>query len=125
MVGTPELTVNDCTIMLKACYTAKQQQELIEVTMAKAGVAPNVVTYTTLVNGLMIEGNVEGARCVVEKDMPAAGVQPNDETHKALNLPYTGHDLNRMRQTKLGNWLKQGGDEATNAAWTLLGIGGC
>ena len=33
------------------------------------------------------EGNVEGARCVVEKDMPAAGVQPNHRTRKALTAP--------------------------------------
>ena len=93
---------------------------MINVTMAKAGVAPDVFTYTTLISRLMIEGDKEGARCVVEKDMPAAGVQPNDKTRDTLNLPSAA--LSKMRAKKLGNWLKQGGDEATNAAWTLLGM---
>ena len=41
--------------MLKACYNSDQQRELIDC-MREAGVEPDVLTYTTLVDMLMIEG---------------------------------------------------------------------
>ena len=48
-------------------------------------VEPNVVTFNTLVSQLMFEGDVAGARRVVEEDMPAAGVKPDDRTLETLN----------------------------------------
>jgi pentatricopeptide repeat protein len=48
--------------------------------MPVARVEPDVATFTTLVSRLMCEGDAAGARRVVEKEMPAAGVQPNNRT---------------------------------------------
>ena len=73
-----EANVFQFSMMLKACHGSDQQRELIYVTMPKAGVKPNVITYTTLVNMLMMEGEREAARVVVEKEMPKAGVVPNN-----------------------------------------------
>ena len=41
--------------------------------MPAAGLKPNVVTFTTLVYQLVFEGDLAGARRVVEEEMPAAG----------------------------------------------------
>ena len=56
--------------MLKVCYDTTQMRHLIEVTMKKAGVMPNVITYNTLIGRLMVEGSKEEALEAVEEFMP-------------------------------------------------------
>ena len=108
----------DCTVMLKACYGSDQQRDLIERTMPEAGVEPDVFVYTTLVGQLMVEGDREAAEKVVEEEMPAAGVVPNDRT--AATLALSGDTLSIRRTQFLNHCIRKGGDEATAAAWTLL-----
>ena len=112
LMESGEINVKDCTMMLKACHSAAQMRELIDVTMAKAKLKPNVATYTTLVGRLRMEGDDAAAESVVE-EMKKAGVEPNGRTQKMLNLPSRGEDLSKMRNSKLSQFLKQGGDEAT------------
>merc|ERR1711865_579880 len=79
------LTVNKvadvfhCNVMATHCDTSAEQRSMME-EMVAAGVQPDVVTYNTLANKLMFEGNAEEARAVVEREMPAAGVEPDDRT---------------------------------------------
>jgi len=82
--------------------------------MAAAGVQPNVVTYTTLATKLMFEGNVEEARAVVETEMPAAGVEPNDRTQSVLERPE--EVWSRMRTKHLQDLLKTNTPEARQRA---------
>ena len=67
-------------IMLRACEDSTEMRHVIGTEMRAARVEPDVVTFNTLVSELMIEGDAAGARRVVEEEMPAAGVQPNDRT---------------------------------------------
>ena len=69
-VVTGQANVKDCNTMLKACYDTTQMRHLIEVTMKKAGVMPNVITYNTLIGRLMVEGSKEEALEAVEEFMP-------------------------------------------------------
>ena len=119
LMESGEINVKDCTMMLKACHSAAQMRELIDVTMAKAKLKPNVVTYNTLVGWLRMEGDDAAAESVVE-EMKKAGVEPNERTLEMLNLPSRGEDLSRMRNSKLSQFLKQGGDEATVAARSMM-----
>ena len=48
--------------------------------MITAGVHPDTATYTTLAKRLLLEGNKEEARAVLEIEMPVAGVSPNSRT---------------------------------------------
>ena len=89
------VTVKDCTIMLKACYSSEDTRDMIDITMPKAGVTPNVVTYNTFVSMLMMEGDVDGARRVVKTEMPAASINLDNRTKELLGLP--DRDLGRMR----------------------------
>ena len=90
--------------------------------MPAARVEPNVVTFTTLVSQLMIEGDAAGARRVVEEEMPAAGVQPNDRTFKTLHMPK--HKLGKMRTGELQRLLKLGNVGAACALMDKLVIFG-
>ena len=119
LMESGEINVEDCNMMLKACHSAAQMRELIDVTMAKAKLKPNVVTYNTLVGTLKIEGDDAATESVVE-EMKKAGVEPDERTLETLNLPSRGEDLSRMRTSKLSQFLKQGGDEATVAARSMM-----
>ena len=119
LMESGEINVEDCNMMLKACHSAAQMRELIDVTMAKAKLKPNVVTYNTLVGWLRMEGDDAAAESVVE-EMKKAGVEPNVYTQEILNLPSRGEDLSRKRNSVLSQFLKQGGDEATVAAWSMM-----
>ena len=119
LMESGEINVKDCGMMLKACHSAAQMREVIDVTMAKAKLKPNVVAYTTLVGTLRMEGDDAAAESVVE-EMKKAGVEPNVYTQEILNLPSRGEKLSRMRTSKLSQFLKQGGDEATVAAWSMM-----
>jgi len=89
LMESGEINVKDCGMMLKACHSAAQMRELIDVTMAKAKLKPDVVTYTTLVGRLRMEGDDAAAESVVE-EMKKAGVEPDERTQKMLNLPSRG-----------------------------------
>merc|ERR1712166_1384738 len=102
-----------CRLMAKHCDTSAKQRSMME-EMAAAGVQPDVVTYTTLVNQLMIEGKYQEARAVVETEMPAAGVEPNDRTQSLLEKPE--EDLSRMRTKHLQDLLKRNTPEARQRA---------
>ena len=119
LMESDEINVEDCNMMMKACHSAAQMRELIDATMAKAKLKPNVVTYNTLVGWLRMEGDDAAAESVVE-EMKKAGVEPDGRTQKMLNLPSRGEDLSRMRTSKLSQFLKQGGDEATIAARSMM-----
>jgi len=113
------LTVNKvadvfhCNVMATHCDTSAEQRSMME-EMAAAGVQPNVVTYTTLASKLMFEGKYQEARAVVDTEMPAAGVEPNDRTKSVLEKPED--DLNRMRTKHLQDLLKRNTPEARQHA---------
>ena len=65
------------TTMLRWCYGSEQMRAFIEVSMKKAGVRPDLSTYTTLVKKLMAENEREAAREVLERDIITAGLVPD------------------------------------------------
>ena len=106
-------------LMLKLCTSSDEIRKVIDVAMPEAGVKPNVVTYNTLINMLRIEGDDDAAKKVVE-EMKKAKVQPDEKTKEILNYPARGKDLSKQRTAKLASLLKQGGDEATTAARSMM-----
>merc|ERR1712166_1057269 len=105
------------TLMHKLCDTGAEQQVMME-QMAVAGVQPSAVTYSTLVNQLMFEGNVEEARAMVETEMPAAGIVPNDRTHSVFEK--TEEAWSRMRTKRLADLAKTGTPKARQQAQTFF-----
>ena len=118
MIGAGKVNVVDFNFMLKACYHFEQMQELVDKTMGRVGIRPDIVTFNTYVNRLMLEGNVAEAQRVVDVVMKRMGVEPNKRTDRTLKLQAT--DLSKMRTALLKQWLKQGGDDANAAAWNLF-----
>jgi len=82
--------------------------------MVKVGVRPGASTYNTLAHQLMIEGKFADARVVVETEMPAAGLVPDDYMHALFER--TEGKWNRMRTTHLQGLLKRGTPEARQTA---------
>ena len=75
-------------VMLRLCHTSARRRRVMEEMLA-AGVQPNAATYNILASQLMFEGKAAEARAVVETEMPAAGVEPDDRTHAPLlRLPF-------------------------------------
>ena len=114
-----ELDMHDCNTMLKACFGAAQMQKLVDVAVSKVDVEPNIATYNMLIGMLRVEGDDEAVKKVVE-EMKKAKVQPNEKTKEMLNYPARGEDLSKWRTSKLASLLKQGGDEATTAARSMM-----
>ena len=88
-------------VMCLACYNSEQMWELIDVTMKNAGVEPEVETINAYIHCLMVEGQYEQARRIVNEKMQKYSmyttlrVQPNQRTEKMLNLSVL--DLQNMR----------------------------
>ena len=77
-------------LMRGQCETSAEQRSTMG-EMTEAGVNPDCTTYTMLTTRLMFEGRLDEARAVVETEMPAAGIEPNDRTHALLgNLRRSG-----------------------------------
>jgi pentatricopeptide repeat protein len=106
-------------VMLKFSKGSGEMREVIDVMIAKAKLKPDVVTYNTLVGRLRMEDDDAAAESVVE-EMKKAGVEPNGRTLEMLNLPSRGENLSKMRNSKLSQFLKQGGDEAAVAARSMM-----
>jgi ribosomal protein L22 len=65
------------------CSTSNEQRELIS-KMKTEGLVPNVVTFTTLIKQLLYEGDIKAAQHVVDVEMPAEGVEPNEKTKATM-----------------------------------------
>ena len=79
---------------------------------------PDVVTFNTLVRELIFEGDLAGARRVVEEEMPAAEVEPNDQTLEVLNN--SEHEFAKMQTRKLRDLLHAGNVASARALMDKL-----
>merc|ERR1712166_1325657 len=122
-----ELKVNGVTnayqwnLMRGQCETSAEQRSMMG-DMAEAGVNPNCVTYNMLTTRLMFEGRLDEARAVVETEMPAAGIEPDDRTHALFEKEWS-----RMRTghlTKLLNTSTPEGRQQAQAFFEGLKMGG-
>ena len=65
------------------CSTSNEKRELIS-KMITEGLHPNVVTFNTLINQLLYEGDKIAAQHVVDVEMPAEGVEPDEKTKATM-----------------------------------------
>ena len=79
MVENSVADAHHFSFMLKLCTSSDEMRKVIDVAMLEAGVKPDAVTYSTLINMLRVEGDDEAAKNVVE-EMRKAKVQPNEIT---------------------------------------------
>ena len=64
------------TAMLKACSDSHEARGFIGY-MKRNGIAPNVHSYTTLLNRLRIEADDEAVHTLLTKQLPAIGITPD------------------------------------------------
>ena len=88
-------------LMLKLCTSSDEMRKVIDVAMLKAGVKPDVVTYSTLINMLRAEGDDDAAKKVVE-EMKKAKVRPNEKTKEILNYPARGKSFEQYAHRQAG-----------------------
>ena len=65
------------------CSTSNEQRELIS-KMKTEGLVPDVFAFNTLIKKLLYEGDKIAAQHVVDVEMPAEGVEPNERTKATM-----------------------------------------
>ena len=103
--------------MQKPCGTGAKQRSMLE-EMTKAGMQPVAASYNTLASRMMLEGKYREARAVLETEMPAAGVLPDDYTH--LVFERSEEVWSKMRAQQLRDHLKEGTPEGRQTAHTFF-----
>ena len=106
-------------LMLKLCTSSDEIRKVIDVAMPEAGVKPNVVTYSTLIGMLRVEGDDDAAKKVVE-EMKKAKVRPNERTKEILNYPARGECFEQTAHRQAGLAFEARGNEATTAARSTM-----
>jgi hypothetical protein len=71
------------TAIAHLCRTSKEKRELIS-KMKTEGLHPDVSTFTTLIKRLLNEGDKKAAQHVVDVEMPAEGVEPDEKTKATM-----------------------------------------
>ena len=71
------------TAMSHLCSTSNEQRELIS-KMKTEGLVPDVVTFNTVIKQLLYEGDKIAAQHVVDVEMPAEGVEPDEKTKATM-----------------------------------------
>ncbi len=98
LLANRALDVHQLNEMLKVSGSSAAMQRLIERARSAAGVAPNGVTYSTLIGQLSIEGDQAGvAKSLAEMD--AAGIERVEALERILDR--TQKDLSRLRTHRL------------------------
>ena len=120
MIGSRSTNVHTFNMMLPTCYDSEQMKEVMDTTMRKVYVVPDVATYTTYVERLMVEGNVSKAQRVVDEEMKSVGIESNQELDQLLKQGAITDAMEQTRHTLLHQWLKEGEEDATAAAWKLF-----
>ena len=69
--------------MTHLCSTSNEQRELIS-KMKTEGLVPNVFVFNTLIKKLLYEGDKIAAQHVVDVEMPAEGVEPDEKTKATM-----------------------------------------
>ena len=73
------------TAIAHLCRTSNEQRELLS-KMKTEGLHPNVVIFTTLIKQLLYEGDKKAAQHVVDVEMPAEGVEPDERIKSYYGL---------------------------------------
>ena len=100
-------------LMLKQCDTSAEQRIMMR-QMAHTGVDPDLATYTLLATQLTFEGKCGEARALLETEMPAAEVLPDERMHELFES--SEETWSRMRTTRIHDLLKTGKPEAIQQA---------
>jgi len=88
---------------------------------SRLNLKPDVVTYTTLVQGLLRAGRVDVARLVLDK-MTAQGLEPNERLCSMLvaDLAKSGSQLGLRRAEEMMAEMKRKGMNTSVVTWTSL-----
>ena len=103
--------------MMGVCKSSNQIRQLMEEDMLHVGVKPDVVSYTHLVNRLMVEGDALSAWNVIDEEMPSAGIIPDARTYTALK--HSVEDLEKLYRDQLTSFIQEPGSKGLQKAWVL------
>ena len=68
-----QVNLIECNMMVKGCLDSAQMRRFIKRDiMRKAGIQPDIITYSTLIRELILEDDIEAARKVVKEDFRRA-----------------------------------------------------
>ena len=65
---------------------------------------PDVATFNTLINQLLYEGDIKAAQHVVDVEMPAEGVEPNEKTK--ATMAQTDQLISQKHTNKMMEFIK-------------------
>ena len=85
---------------IRLCNSSSEMRQRIARGAMEAKTQPDTVTFNTLISRLLVEGDEVGARRVLEKEMPEAGVVPNDRTRELLDKSKSALRKERKRMLK-------------------------
>jgi len=115
LVRRRKVDVNVFNAILRLCYDSESQEEVLS-NMEALGVQPNIVSYTTLLTRLRVEGDEDAAHRLFESRLPALRVEPDSHFFDVLNLGQS--PLSRMRRAQM-NVFSLAGEDGRSAAWRL------
>jgi len=108
MMDRQEANEYHAAVLLKNCSSTKQRMHLAR--MQKQGLKPTVVTYTTMMGRLMLEGKYDAASAM-EAQMVEQGIQKNQLAYDVM--ADTDLDLKRLRElVRLQGYGQDGKDHA-------------
>lgn len=84
LVEQGQADVFQFNVMMKACISSDDQRRLLDVEMPKAGVKPNLTTYTALLKQLVAEDDVTSAYKIINDEITASGITLNPTILKSL-----------------------------------------
>ena len=108
--------------MKELCETSDEKRSLMK-SMTEHGVVPIASNFNVLLNNLLHEGDIEAAQHVIDVDMPAAGVAPDNTTMKTMARSDKLAGMGRT--SKLNNILKLQGAEAALQEFEEIQSSGC
>ena len=83
MAGADKLLSRKHTREMMKCKTSDDRREYMA-QMKADGCLPNVYQFNVLIKQLLYEGKKEEAQRVIDEEMPAAGVEPNERIFETM-----------------------------------------
>ena len=108
LIENEKATVHNFNALMNACYSSGDLRHIIDVDMKRAGVKPDIFSYTTLVNQLILEGDEKSALKVVNEEMSSAGIEPDKVVLGILER--SPNRLSHMRKTCLSKMIDRGAE---------------
>ena len=118
LIEEKQVDAYQVVLMMQAHFSHQKQQHILDAVLGQAGIKPTLGVFNTMIKQLIFDDKKSTAKDIVEKDMPAANINPDERTREYLSLSDAA--LNDLRSRCLLKLIVKGVSVGQETVWDIF-----